>query len=962
MKRILPFLFGVGLSVKALAAIGGGPGGSFIQNQNTLQSNATFYVSSGTVKNVNVSTITFSDGSRQTTAAISGSGASTLQTKVNGVQVSSPTKTLSFDSDFTGIESPIGTANISFATGVAHTNRDETFTSPKTFSSSDTFTNRVEVRSSSFNVVTIGFTTTTAQSPSYNGVYIDASGNLWIAANAYFDGTNWNRKDVTKYSFALELLGQGFVAGEANQGSVLWRCVPGANPIGSFLTVGGWELGLESVQTKDLEVGGNGTEVHGNGVSPYGRFIHSLVGTSTHTGVAQNVYADFSGRDDPTKRAWFAGIKDDGFIVERSSASGGPFNTWVSISSNGLLSGTTFQFSSGTVTGQLSASSIKFPDGSILISSFSVLALTSISSTTIGATTYFILNGNGLQSGTTFYVSSGTVNEQLNINGFQRLTQTNNTFGNKASIVLDTFTASGFAGDTRVRKYIYVPRGSIAEGEFEMIVSTMPYNSFLPVAPNAGDILLLLRPDDGSGTMNFSVQQGNSGPNLFNAAPSGGTFQIPVIISTSGAGVTGLTVTGNIVGQDGLTVTSQPNRAISLTAGTMPADDSATGAGVFINGGAGDDTVAGGSVTIHAGNAVNGTSDIFIAPGKNGTNGFGNVWVVTNNDLIITSDTVNGKRMIINFPSLSVNRTLFVPNNGGTFTVAAGTGLTLTAGGTMQLSTPVTIGSGGTGASTIQSNALIFSNSLGTSYTSDNANFSIDSINHTMGLQASAGTKNILTLGAPAATKAQIILTEGTYNTTPNSGDVWGDTATNSVMFGEAGMPVPVSGATFVVTNSSTVSNTTNETNFLSGLGVTTIPVSVVKTGNTFEIKAWGFLDTAITPGNPDIRVKIGTTTVLDTGSIAIAASLLSSATWRLEGMITVRSGTAAGSVMGNGRFDIFDNTNDSLLFSVPMRNITNTTGINFTSTQAITATVQWNTAAAQNSLVCENGYILFHY
>ena len=43
-----------------------------IRNQNTLQSGATFYVSSGTVRNVNVNVLKFSDGTTQTTAATGG--------------------------------------------------------------------------------------------------------------------------------------------------------------------------------------------------------------------------------------------------------------------------------------------------------------------------------------------------------------------------------------------------------------------------------------------------------------------------------------------------------------------------------------------------------------------------------------------------------------------------------------------------------------------------------------------------------------------------------------------------------------------------------------------------------------------------------------------------------------------------------------------------------------------------
>src|SRR5262249_50965821 len=45
-----------------------GSGGSFILNQNALQSGATFYVSSGTAVNFNTTALKFADGTSQTTA------------------------------------------------------------------------------------------------------------------------------------------------------------------------------------------------------------------------------------------------------------------------------------------------------------------------------------------------------------------------------------------------------------------------------------------------------------------------------------------------------------------------------------------------------------------------------------------------------------------------------------------------------------------------------------------------------------------------------------------------------------------------------------------------------------------------------------------------------------------------------------------------------------------------------
>ena len=66
---VASLLSGVGL----YAAVAAGPAGSFINNQNTLQQGATFYVSSGTVTNLQTTTLKSNDGTTMTTAA-SGTG------------------------------------------------------------------------------------------------------------------------------------------------------------------------------------------------------------------------------------------------------------------------------------------------------------------------------------------------------------------------------------------------------------------------------------------------------------------------------------------------------------------------------------------------------------------------------------------------------------------------------------------------------------------------------------------------------------------------------------------------------------------------------------------------------------------------------------------------------------------------------------------------------------------------
>jgi hypothetical protein len=94
-------------------AYAGPPGGSFIQNQNVLQQGATFYVSSGTITNLQTTNLKFNDGTIQTTAATGGGGSSSLNVSIGGVTVSSPTSKINFSSfTFTAVQGPNGVSNI----------------------------------------------------------------------------------------------------------------------------------------------------------------------------------------------------------------------------------------------------------------------------------------------------------------------------------------------------------------------------------------------------------------------------------------------------------------------------------------------------------------------------------------------------------------------------------------------------------------------------------------------------------------------------------------------------------------------------------------------------------------------------------------------------------------------------------------------------------------------------------
>jgi hypothetical protein len=95
----------------------------------------------------------------------------------------------------------------------------------------------------------------------------EIDGDLWIAANATYEGTNWNRVDTTKYAFAIQIQGYGNIPGETTPGVNIWKAAPGENPIGDFLEVGGWETLAIGTAYSSLVIGGSTVEVDGSGAT-----------------------------------------------------------------------------------------------------------------------------------------------------------------------------------------------------------------------------------------------------------------------------------------------------------------------------------------------------------------------------------------------------------------------------------------------------------------------------------------------------------------------------------------------------------------------------------------------------------------------------------------------------------------------------------------------------------------------
>lgn len=157
----------------------------------------------------------------------------------------------------------------------------------------------------------------------------------------------------------------------------------------------------------------------------------------------------------------------------------------------------------------------------------------------------------------------------------------------------------------------------------------------------------------------------------------------------------------------------------------------------------------------------------------------------------------------------------------------------------------------------------------------------------------------------------------------------------------------PYNPVKFVQTQSVTVQNQTAAGTLLgTGVGSATLAANSLLVGDMIRITAMGLFSRD--SNSLSIRVYMGATTLLDSGTIAFSSSD-SNLLWHFDCLITVRSLGATGTVYAMGHFVIENLFSDTGLING------GTTTVDTTAANAMNLEADWVAASAGNVITCTN-------
>lgn len=232
-----------------------------------------------------------------------------------------------------------------------------------------------------------------------------------------------------------------------------------------------------------------------------------------------------------------------------------------------------------------------------------------------------------------------------------------------------------------------------------------------------------------------------------------------------------------------------------------------------------------------------------------------------------------------------------------------------------------------------------------------------------------AGSGSALTIGTSrgsangdlyalnANLNGSVILASHAANAT--AGAIYQDSTQKSIGTFVSGVKQFLVGTIFTQTADKTVSNTTTETSLMgTGVGTKTLPASFFQAGKQIRFKQLCYFNTAVasTP-TIDIKIKLGSTVLLDTGVVTSIGINQVNSEFEINGVLTDRTTGTSGTISGQGNVSYANTTavgtDNSFGLTQSGGAITvNTTG----GTLAFDETMTWGTAASGNSITCTDG------
>lgn len=143
-----------------------------------------------------------------------------------------------------------------------------------------------------------------------------------------------------------------------------------------------------------------------------------------------------------------------------------------------------------------------------------------------------------------------------------------------------------------------------------------------------------------------------------------------------------------------------------------------------------------------------------------------------------------------------------------------------------------------------------------------------------------------------------------------------------------------------------TVANSSAETAFASSKA---IGVPLFTVGTIFRLSMAGVYGTDATPPTLRIRVKLNSTTILDSGAVTMTGSITARG-WTTEALMVVQSIGASGDIEGQG-FSSFSTAAGTAL-AVHLFNAATVT-LDTTAGALLSVTAQWGTADTDNTITC---------